>query len=98
MTKTRQPLCIVHYALCIAFAALAAKAITQAEWEADNSLIPTPSASSAFYVAAPSPLSGEQEIDALTTGLDATPTEREYVFAFATELNTHPRGTVLFLR
>ena len=54
MTKLRQSLSILHCAFCIiALAALAANAITQAEWEADNSLIPSPSASSPFYVVAP---------------------------------------------
>ena len=43
-------------------AALPASAITQAEWEADPSLIPTPSASSVFYVVEPTALVGERTL------------------------------------
>ena len=99
MTRQRQTLCIMHCALCImAFATTAAQAITESEYNADPTLIPTASASSPFYVVAPSSLSGEQEIDALATGLDSTPTEREYDFTFDTELTTRHGATVLYLR
>ena len=99
MTKRRRSLCIVHYAFCIAaFAALAAKAITQAEWEADNSLIPTPSASSVFYVVEPTAFAGAQTVTEDAAGLDSTPTERIYDLDFETRFSTRPICTVLFLR
>ena len=53
-------------------AALSASAITQEEWEADPTLIPTPSATSEFYVTgtAPTDSTGEQSVSAEMTGLD----------------------------
>lgn len=70
-------------------------AITQAEWEADPSLIPAPSASSAFYVVAPTALVGEQTVAADAVGIDATPVERVWSFGFATPLNTHKLGVLI---
>ncbi len=100
MRPTKLPLSIVHYALCIAFAALAAKAITQAEWEADNSLIPTPSASSAFIVAGTehAAFAGDQTETAAFAGLDSTLSKRVYEFDFETRLSTKPIATVLLVR
>ena len=99
MTKLRQSLSILHCAFCIiALAALAANAITQAEWEADNSLIPSPSASSPFYVVAPSAPAPEQRIVSDTLGFDSTFTKRKYGFDFETRLSTKPIATVLLLR
>lgn len=73
-------------------------AITQAEWEADHSLIPTPSASSAFYVVAPTALAGVQIASAYASGLDSSPTEREYEFDFDTDLTTRCGATVIMMR
>ena len=99
MTRQRQTLCIMHCALCImAFASTAAHAITEAEYNADPTLIPAASASSAFYVVAPTPCAGEQIKTTTATGLDSTPTEREYDFAFDTELTTLPAATVVYVR
>lgn len=81
-----------------ALAAMTAAAITQAEWEADNSLIPTPSASSTFYVVAPTALAGDQIASAYASGLDSSPTEREYKFDFDTELTTRCGATVIMMR
>ena len=81
-----------------ALAAMTAAAITQAEWEADNSLIPTPSASSAYYVVAPTSLAGVQTANANASGLDSSPTEREYEFDFDTELTTRCGATVIMMR
>ena len=77
-----------------ACAAIGAAAITQAEWEADHSLIPTPSASSSFYVISPTPRTGEHSEDADMDGLDATPTERTYDFPFWTRLSTYRPGMI----
>ncbi len=102
MTKLRQTLSILHCAFCIAIAtaiaATTAKAITQAEWEADPALIPTPSASSPFYVVAPSAPAPEQRIVSDTLGFDSTFTKRKYGFDFETRLSTKPIATVLLLR
>ena len=91
-------LCIVHCALCMALAALAAKAITQAEWEADHTLIPSPTAASAFYVVAPTAPAPDQKVESDTVGLDSTASKREYLFDFGTRLSTKPIATMLFLR
>ena len=82
----------------LGFAAFSASAITQAEWEADNSLIPTPSASSPFYVVAPKANTGEQTVSANVTGIDATPVERDYYFPFSTDLTSRKPGFVLIYR
>lgn len=82
--------------LCLASFSL--PAITQAEWEADHSLIPTPSADSVFYVVAPTPCTGERTVSANVTGLDVTPTERDYYFPFDTELTSRTPGFVLICR
>ena len=74
--------------------ATVAFAITQAEWEADNSLIPTPSESSWFYVVSPTPRTGAQSVDAAMDGIDATPTERIYDFPFWTRLSTFRPGMI----
>ena len=74
-------------------------AITREEWEADHSLIPTPSASSVFYVAGTEPAAptGEQTVSANVTGLDVTPTERDYYFPFDTELTSRKPGIMLIV-
>ena len=77
-----------------ASAVIGAAAITQAEWEADHSLIPTPSSSSAFYVVSPTARTGMQSVDADMDGLDATPTERIYDFPFWTRLSTYRPGMI----
>ena len=78
--------------------ALAVGAITQAEWEADHSLIPTPSATSAFYVVSPTPYGGAQSADAVLSGYDTTPAERIYDFRFGTDLKTYNIGSMLIVR
>ena len=100
MTKRRQTLCILHCALCIVLAALAAKAITQVEWEADNSLIPTPSASSAFIVSGTehAAFAGDQTETAPAAGFDSTLSKRTYEYDFETRLTTKPIATIMFLR
>ena len=82
-------------AACAAFGAFA---ITKAEWEADNSLIPTPSASSAFFVVAPTAPTGVQSASVSMTGLDATPMERMYWLPFSTRLSTHKPGVLISVR
>ena len=85
--------------LGVAFAlALAGGAITKAEWEADHSLIPTPSATSAFYVVSPTALAGAQDVDAVVGGLDFTPAERTYDFPFGTNLKTYIPGAMVIIR
>ena len=81
-------------------AALSASAITQEEWEADHTLIPTPSATSVFYVTgtAPTDSTGEQSVSAEMTGLDATPNVRVYEFQFQSWLRTVFRGLYFILR
>ena len=79
----------------MAFMALSASAITQEEWEADHSLIPTPSASSPLYVVAPMPSTGAQTVDADMTGIDATPIERTWFFPFWTPLSTRKPGFIM---
>ena len=81
-------------------AALSASAITQEEWEADHTLIPTPSATSEFYVTgtAPTDSTGEQSVVAEMTGLDATPNVRVYEFQFQSWLRTVFRGLYFILR
>ena len=79
-------------------AAFSASAITKAEWEADHSLIPTPSSSSAFYVVSPTPRIGAQSVDADMDGLDATPTERIYDFPFETILSTCKPGFICVIK
>jgi len=77
---------------------LSSFAITRAEWEADNSLIPTPSSSSAFYVTGQRPTQSEQMVSADMTGLDATATNRAYEFPFLTWFTTFPNGLKLIFR
>lgn len=79
-------------------AALSASAITQEDWEADPTLIPTPSATSEFYVTAPTDSTGEQSVSAEMTGLDATPNVRVYEFQFQSCLRTVFRGLYFILR
>jgi hypothetical protein len=79
-------------------AALSASAITQEEWEADPTLIPTPSATSEFYVTAPTDSTGEQSVSAEMTGLDATPNVRVYEFQFQSWLRTVFRGLYFIFR
>ena len=78
--------------------ALASGAITKEEWEADHSLIPTPSSSSAFYVVEPTGRTGEQTLVAVTTGFDTTPSERTWLFPFGVDLITSPLGFFLIFR
>ena len=79
-------------------AALSASAITQEEWEADPTLIPTPSATSEFYVTAPTDSTGWQSVSAEMTGLDATPNVRVYEFQFQSWLRTVFQGLYFILR
>ena len=90
-------LCIAMVALvsCVTMTAIA---ITQAEWEADHSLIPTPSASSAFYIVSPTAYAGAQSTDAVMVGYDATPAERVYDFSFGTDLKTYAPGMKFYFR
>lgn len=78
--------------------AMASGAITREEWEADHSLIPTPSASSAFYVVAPTGSAVEQTVSVSMTGLDATPSARTWLFQFGVDLITSPLGFLLIYR
>lgn len=73
-------------------------AITQAEWEADHSLIPTPSATSAFYVVSPTSYGGAQSADAVLSGYDTTPAERIYNIRFGTDLKTYNIGSTIVFR
>jgi hypothetical protein len=86
--------------LAVAAIAFSASAITQAEWEADHSLIPSPSASSEFYVSGTEPTGpiGEQTVEARMTGLDATPNVRVYEFPFQTWLRTFFRGLYIIVQ
>lgn len=84
--------------LAVAAIAFSASAITQEEWEADPTLIPTPSATSEFYVTAPTDSTGEQSVVAEMTGLDATPNVRVYEFQFQSWLWTVFRGLYFILR
>ena len=88
---------LVATAFAALTAAFSASAITQAEWEADNSLIPDP-ASGAFYVVSPAARTGEQTVDADMDGLDATPTERSYDFPFGTSLSTCKPGFIVVIK
>ena len=78
-------------------AVFSASAITQAEWEADNSLIPDP-ASGAFYCVTPTARDGEQTVSASSAGLDATPLERTYELPFSTALSTHAPGFLVIIQ
>ena len=78
--------------------ALAAGAITREEWEANPSLIPTPSATSAFYVVEPTGRSGAQTVAVSMIGLDTTPTERTWTFLFDVDLITSPFGLLLIYK
>ena len=94
-TCKRSVIAMLALATC---AAMTSVAITQAEWEADHSLIPTPSASSAFYVVSPVAYGGAQSVDAVMSGYDATPAERIYDFPFGTDLKTYNIGSMLIVR
>ena len=86
-------------AVCVVLmAAFDLTAVTQAEWEADNSLIPAPSGSSAFYVVSPTARDGEQTVSASSAGLDATPLERTYELPFSTALSTHAPGFLVIIQ
>lgn len=78
--------------------AIASGAITREEWEANPSLIPTPSASSAFYVVEPTGRAGEQTVATSMVGLDTTPTERTWTFLFDVDLITSPIGLLLIYK
>lgn len=82
------------------FVSFSAFAITQEEYEADNSLIPTPSASSPFYVTGAGSIEpvGEQVVSANMQGIDATPAVRDYSFQFLTDLTSYKVGFILFYR
>ena len=80
-----------------ALLAPAAFAITEAEWRADNSLIPDPAAGP-FYVVEPDSPAHADELDVTTVGLDSTPTERIYDLDFETGLTTQPNATILCIR
>ena len=94
----RKPSIAILALAATAGTAITAAAITHAEWEADHSLIPTPSATSAFYVVSPSPYGGAQSADAVLSGYDATPAERIYDFQFGTDLKTYNIGSMLIVR
>ena len=85
-------------AALVCAAALSASAITQEEWEADHTLIPAPSATSEFYVTAPTDSTGEQSVAVEMTGLDATPNVRVYEFQFQSWLRTVFRGLYFIIR
>ena len=79
--------------------ALPASAITREEWEANPSLIPTPSASSEFYVVEPTALVGEQTVSPSTMpNVDLTPVVRQSSNFFSTVLRTVFTGFMLFVR
>ena len=82
-------------------AALPTFAITQAEWAENPSLIPTPSASSAFYVTGTEPIAptGEQTVSTATMQkVDLTPVVRRSSNFFSTILRTVFTGLMLFVR
>jgi len=85
-------------AAATACAAITATAITREEWEADHSLIPTPSSTSAFYVVSPTPYAGAQSVDAVMSGYDTMPAERIYDFPFGTDLKTYNTGATIIFR
>lgn len=94
----RKPSIAILALAATACAAITAAAITQAEWEADHSLIPSPSATSAFYVVSPAPYAGAQSADAVLSGYDTTPAERIYDFRFGTDLKTYNIGSTIIFR
>ena len=94
-TRKRSVVAILVIAACVAMTAVA---ITQAEWEADHSLIPVPSESSVFYVVSPTAYAGAQTVDAVMSGYDATPAERIYDFPFGTDLKTYNIGSMFIVR
>ena len=94
-TRKRSVVAILVIAAC---AAMTAVAITQAEWEADHSLIPVPSESSVFYVVSPTAYAGAQTVDAVMSGYDTTSAERIYDFQFGTDLKTYICGATLIIR
>jgi len=94
-TTKRSVIAMLALAAC---AAMTAVAITRAEWEADPSLIPTPNASSAFYVVSPTAYAGAQTVDAVMSGYDTTPAERIYDLPFETDLRTYLCGSTFVIR
>lgn len=85
-------------AAALAGAALSALAITQAEWEADNSLLPTPSAGSPVYVTAPTAPAPVQDVTGYGIGLDTRALVHDYLVAFDTDVSTFPPGTIALFR
>ena len=79
--------------------ALPASAITREEWEANPSLIPTPSADSEFYVVEPTAFVGAYTMSPSTMpDVDLTPVVRRYSNFFSTVMRTAFYGFILFVR
>ena len=86
-------------AVALSAGALSASAITQEEWEADPSLIPSATAESAFYVVAPSPIAGAQTATLSSVpDIDATPAKRVWYSNFLTTLRTYLSGLAIFVQ
>jgi len=86
-------------AVALSAGALSASAITQEEWEADPSLIPSATAESAFYVVEPSPIAGEQTVTlSSASAIDSFPAKRVWFANFQTAMRTFFRGFVLLFR
>ena len=83
-------------ALYAGLAVSSAAAITKAEWEADNSLIPTPTASSAFYIVGPMPHAGGQTaMSTAISAMDTAPARMVWWANFNTALKSYLDGLVI---
>lgn len=86
-------------AVALSAGALSASAITQEEWEADPSLIPSATAESAFYVVEPSPIAGAQTVTlSSASAIDSSPAKMVWYSNFLTTLRTYLSGLVIFVR
>ena len=75
-----------------------ASAITKEEYEADNTLIPTPSASSPFYVVEPTSRDGADCVDVALNECDTAPVQQIVDFGFDTDLRTYLPGLMFIIR
>lgn len=80
------------------FISFSASAITKEEYEADNSLIPTPSASSPFYVVGPTSRDGADCVDVALNECDTAPVQQIVDFGFDTDLRTYLPGSMFIIR
>lgn len=77
---------------------LSALAITKDEYDADTSLIPTPSASSRFYVVEPTSRDGADCVDVALNECDTAPVQQIVDFGFDTDLRTYLPGSMFIIR